>query len=283
MATLSRWDIGACNCVSCMACFPCNMPAHDLRADWTNPTLGGGNTTLFWNGAYLWQSNCIKIGTFWYMFQAQCDASLPDIPFLVFQGNSCASFPNVCTYPPGYYPGSGSLTRAIPFQCATGGAGLNMAFQIPVGACAPLTSQGFTQFNLADSASQRCACGPMSPCTLPQTNLHLNYNRGGTIGTANFNIDTTLCFWSALVPPGVACVPPGDGTSFTFTFNAKGNVTEAILKYWTSPTCTGAPFGTYTWRSDGSGPMNLTLSSYTCSPLSITFSGGVALTVTIVP
>jgi hypothetical protein len=276
-------DIGACDCPgACYQAFPCNLPGRDLNLGWTNGTLGNGTTTLFWNGTYFWESNCIQIGTLWYRFQLIADASVTTTAFVVLSGSSCAALNVQCFYPANYYAVGGYLNRT-GFGCAVGAGGqYQSTYSADNIGCPAFFSRGFTNFQVIDNLSTPalCPCGPFAPCILPFANLNLNWTIGGVSGTSPFGYGGN-CVWQ---PSG--CITNGSGPlgtspSFFFRFDARGNVSEATLQYYPNSFC-NTPVQTYSWRSDGSGSMTLTLSAYTCSPLSMTFTGG-GQTVTIVP
>lgn len=111
-----------------------------------------------------------------------------------------------------------------------------------------------------------CGCTGCSPCTLPASNLHMDYTIFGKSGTNALLTYTAPCSWAS------ACiVPTGAASSFTVSVVCSGGITTVTLTTWnTSLACSGANT-VYTWKSNGTGS-GLQLVSTNCVALAVKWS-----------
>jgi hypothetical protein len=80
MASYSLFDVGACNCVTCVSCSPCTgancIPGTNLTLTWAYSGSGTGTQALIYNGlsggSARWVSAYFAVGGHWFVFTWGC-------------------------------------------------------------------------------------------------------------------------------------------------------------------------------------------------------------------
>lgn len=137
------YDFDVCSGGSGQVCTPCNIPDGPLVLSWTNPSLGGGSTTLT-GGA----SPCVEIPTFFspiYMkAQFSCNELLGGINLLVTYYNSgtgCTGTSGSCLGTPS--PFAGTQLQLISYTCDP------FSFTWQVNSTCGLSGMGYETFTVS--------------------------------------------------------------------------------------------------------------------------------------
>jgi hypothetical protein len=119
-----------------------------------------------------------------------------------------------------------------------------------------------------------CGCGCATlPCALPASALTLGYSLTGGITTGSVTLPYSgSCVWNSGCV--VATAGPPVGRSIRFTIQIVAGVTQYQVERFSDNGC-GTGVYTATYKTSGLSTPGFTLTSYSCSPLSIvlTWSG----------
>ena len=114
---------------------------------------------------------------------------------------------------------------------------------------------------VAERGTSRSGNFTCSPCSVPQQNLTVSW-----VNTLSGNGQTTLAYAASPVSWTSGC-----SNRLRFKLLCTGGHLEFRTIYWTSGACPG-PGQTQYCSNLRAAPFGLTLSSYTCTPLSLTFT-----------
>jgi hypothetical protein len=250
-------DIGGCNCpVPCVACGQWMVPTGIYSINWTSTTIGSGSSTLTFNPAGPnWTSPCLNLmGSNWYQFLLICPgATSPALDI-----SSYTSLSNCNSGTSGTSAGFGNPSTNTQSPLSMGWTGRT------------LLGIDFTSMTVSTTAT--CLCGVL-PCNLAQT---VNY----TLTASNFgaqpltwDLGTFVCQWATnnVTAGGLSChfLIRAMSPSCTFALGVAGS---SVCLWESVPGCSGA---THTGA--------MTLTSFTCSPLSVVWTDALGNTYTLTP
>ncbi len=238
-------------------CTPCDIPAKGLCLFWTNRITGDGFAPLAYNSvAGTWTSGCLSYGNGMSIsFTLKCTGGNWDITIRGYENDTtCTSISDT------YVITTGVLELAPGYTCDP----LSVTYTVP-SLCSLNLKQGFSSFTVEDGPCPKDR--DCNPCDLPIEDLTVSWT--GPVGAGSATLVTFGSYWLSNCEEKLYGTEEG---SISFQLNCDGSGTTLRVNWNHSRYSCDISYAGY--NTDNSATGHLSLTSSTCSPLSLTFTAG---------